>query len=259
MTEEELQRSIKEANEKAQDLLQMPPVIKVREPVNNILEHNPALKGLNTAKFVFTDISFGVKNADRLIVVREPDGTLREADHELKDRINQIYFPLPSRQLKPPRMFQEPYFDRLLTQGEYVFVLDSACLQFEPNHPEYQRITSITYQHVNDHNGFEKLRSTRHFGPLAFFLCWFQMIDNLLLELIGTSHIKESNNLLRLYEKVHNTKFNIADDNSLEGIHEYIANYSNKKGPLELAVQAYKEAEQERRELQEGIRKAHGL
>ena len=46
---------------------------------------------------VFTDISFGVHDRERLVVVREADGTLRQAEWEERDRVNQIYFPKKGR------------------------------------------------------------------------------------------------------------------------------------------------------------------
>ena len=42
---------------------------------------------------MFTDITYGVHDRERFIVVREPDGILRHAQGEERDRLNQIYFP----------------------------------------------------------------------------------------------------------------------------------------------------------------------
>lgn len=47
----------------------------------------------------------------RIIVVRETDGTLREADWHERDRINQIYNPLPGRELRTPLMFSPQYLE----------------------------------------------------------------------------------------------------------------------------------------------------
>ena len=44
-------------------------------------------------QLVFTDITYGVHDRERFIVVREPDGVLRHAKGEERDRLNQIYFP----------------------------------------------------------------------------------------------------------------------------------------------------------------------
>lgn len=100
MTDEQLQETIKEAKKRADDLLQMPPVVQVRKPIDRILVKDSALQGLDNSIYVFTDVTFGVKDSDRFIVIREPDGTLKEADWDVRDRMNQIYFPKPCRPLK---------------------------------------------------------------------------------------------------------------------------------------------------------------
>ncbi|VEN51693.1 unnamed protein product [Callosobruchus maculatus] len=257
MTNEELQMAMREAELKADNLLQIPPVVPVRTPISKILSQDPELQGLESSKMIFTDITFGVKDSDRLIVVREPDGTLREAEWEVRNRINQIYFPQEGRAIKTPQMFQGTEFEDVLKRQEYEFILDRACIQFEPNDPEYQRVTSITYQHINDNNGFEKLRSTRHFGALAFFLVWHKNIDNLLLELIETCYADEANTLIELYSKIH--KVNFEKTSELSMIEDYIKKFSNKKGALELALQAYKELLDEKRKVEQGVKTAHGL
>ncbi|CAH1972656.1 unnamed protein product [Acanthoscelides obtectus] len=257
MTDEELQEALQKAQQKANSLLQIPPVVPARKPISKILSLDPELQGLETSKMVFTDITFGVKDSDRLIVVRQPDGTLCEAEWEVKNRINQIYFPQKGRSVKPPKMFQGTDFEDLLKRQEYEFILDCACIQFEPNDPDYQRITSITYQHINDNNGFDKLRSTRHFGALTFFLVWHKNIDNLLLELIETCYADEANSLIELYSKIKKVEFEKTNDLSM--IEHYIKKCSNKKGALELALQAYKEMSHQKQNIEKGIKTAHGM
>lgn len=44
---------------------------------------------------------------ERFIVVREPNGTLRKASWEERDRLIQIYFPKEGRKLTAPLMFKE--------------------------------------------------------------------------------------------------------------------------------------------------------
>jgi small subunit ribosomal protein S22 len=48
------------------------------------------VSGYDASKYVFTDITFGVHDRKRLIVVREPDGTLRDAEGDERDRLNQV-------------------------------------------------------------------------------------------------------------------------------------------------------------------------
>lgn len=248
MTDEELQDALEEANKKGDDYLQMPPVLAVRKPKNTVLSYDPALQGLETSPLVFTDISFGVPNSKRLIVVREPDGTLRETSWEVRDRINQSYFPSPGRETLCPKMFDEEYLKDLLEREEFIYILDRACVQFEPDDPKFQKVTSSTYECVNDKGLFERLRSTRHFGPLVFYLVWHDNIDNLLLELIETCHVEEANNLLQLYSIIKKVEFSSSD--TLDLLEEYVSKYSKKRGPLELALQTFKDLEHRKKSVQ---------
>ena len=43
----------------------------------------------------------------RKVVVRDPDGILREASWEEKQKMCQIFFPTPGRKIKEPKMFEE--------------------------------------------------------------------------------------------------------------------------------------------------------
>lgn len=178
--------------------------------------------------------------------------------------MSQIYFPLKGRELEPPQLFNDENLKSLLHRKEYVYILDRACVQFEPDDPEYQKITSKVYQEINENNDFEVLRSTRHFGPIAFFLAWFKMIDNLLMELISTSNIKDANELLELYNRLNEkeqigTGIKLKDDNDTSLIERYISQNSSKKGQLELVMQSYKEVLKQKTDIDTNIKKAHGL
>ncbi|XP_066255347.1 small ribosomal subunit protein mS22 [Euwallacea similis] len=255
MTDAQLQQSLKEAEQKAEELLQIPPVLKVLNSEVRILNQEPALQGLNTSRIVFTDITYGVQDSDRLIVVREPDGVLQEAEWDLRQRANQIYFPEEGKLLNRPRMFEGEYLQSLLDRHEYEYVLDRACLQFEPDDPFYQKVVSIVYQHLNESNAFDLLRSSRHFGALTFFLVWNKIIDNLLLELIETLHINEAKDLVTLYGLVHQVKFN--GEEALDVVLDFIKTTANKKGALELAVQAYKDVSSQRKSRRGSIQIVH--
>lgn len=111
MTDEQLQKAMRKADEDMWERLQMPPVLKVREEDTRIFSRDPALQGYSEHKYVFTDITFGISNKDRLIYVREPDGTLRAANNEERDRLNKIYFPVPGREVMMPKMFEEEYLE----------------------------------------------------------------------------------------------------------------------------------------------------
>ena len=70
-----------------------------------ILSEEPAIIGHDSAKYLFTDITYGVHDRDRLIVSRDPCGTLRQASWNERDRLNQIYFPRKGRRIKAPVLF----------------------------------------------------------------------------------------------------------------------------------------------------------
>ena len=118
--------------------------------------------------------------------VREPNGVLREGTLDENSRMNTIFFPLEGRKYYVPKMFSSPYLDSLFDREEYEYVLDRACIQFEPDDPLYIEIVQKTYKHINGEKKFDKLRSTRHFGGLGFYLCWWNEIDNLLMDQLLT-------------------------------------------------------------------------
>ena len=51
-----------EVEQKTETKLQMPPLLNEWKPIDNVLSVNPELQGFDTAKYVFTDISFGIPN-----------------------------------------------------------------------------------------------------------------------------------------------------------------------------------------------------
>lgn len=262
MTDEDLEAALNEAKAKSESRLQMPPVVKKKTITPRIIASDPALQGYDNSKLVFTDITYGVKNTDRIIVVRDTDGVLRNADYKERQRLNQIYFPLEGREIDTPKLFQKEYLMDLLNREEYEFILDLACVQFEPNDPEYHAITETVYSHVNSINHFDHLRSTRHFGPLAFHLAWNKEIDKLLLENIQTGRLDEAVLLVQLYHKINPTASSAEakfDGDELKFVQSYIDNDSNMKCTLELAVQSYIDIENAKREVSDGIKRAHGL
>lgn len=60
----------------------------------------------------------------RIIVVREPDGTLRTSNWEEQDRLNQTYFPREGRRHYVPAMFQTENLKPILGPSKYEYILD---------------------------------------------------------------------------------------------------------------------------------------
>ncbi|KAJ0180713.1 hypothetical protein K1T71_004117 [Dendrolimus kikuchii] len=288
LTSDELELEFSKARLKADKLLQMPPVVKVHQKIDEVLSQDPALVGYDTAKYLFTDITFGVANEHRLIIERDPDGFLRSCDHDVRKRLNQVYFPLKGRSIKEPLMFSDSEkFNNLLDREKYEFVLDRACVQYEPDEPNYQRVTSITYQHIDMNKKYDLLRSTRHFGPLAFYLTWHQSMDSLMLELLQSGAVREAVLLAALRYAIHSDIANgdVAhalteeifpspvqlskpeqlseadidlDNKCIEFVQKYIVSNSSMKSQQELALQGFREYYQQLVELSRGLQKAHG-
>lgn len=262
LTDEQLYEAKQAAKIKAKRYLQMPPVVKQRLDPSVPLCEDLALKDHATAKYVFTDITYGLKDRDRFVVIREPEGTLRHATWQERDRIIQIYFPKPSREIEKPKMFEGEHLKNLLDRNEYIFILDRACVQFEPDDPDYQAVTREVYEHINKEKHFDYLRSTRHFGPMVFHLAWTKNIDNLLCEMIETGRIKDAAILIRLYHTIYPTLKSAVDQyedkkNYVEFIMHYARLDSPKNSTIEKLLQSYKELEHERQIVEEGIKQAH--
>lgn len=288
MTDDQLRQEVRQSIGRAERLLQMPPVVNVMQENPKVLSKDGALKGFSEAKMVFTDITYGIKNSKRSIVERLSDGTLREVDYETRKRLNQIYFPLKGRHIRTPKMFEAGNLRKLLEAGDYEFVLDRACVQFEPYEAEYHDITATVYQHINEHKAFDSLRSTRHFGPLTFFLAWHRLVDDLILDMIKRDYLRNGVELIVLHNSLHEIP-----DSAFEGldqlkqhvlatepamfepehkseeelrqdarylavIDQFVAQHCTKKVQLNLALAAYREAAAERQQLAEGLRKMHG-
>merc|ERR1719188_452732 len=87
MTQQELEEAQQEVEEKMTKKLQMPPVMDERDAASKVLEEDAMLQGHDTCKYVFTDITFGVPDRQRLVSVREQEGSLRSAAWEERHQI----------------------------------------------------------------------------------------------------------------------------------------------------------------------------
>lgn len=204
MTTAQLETEFVHTIEKAKKLLQMPPVVKVKEDTERIISKDPALKDFATTKYVFTDITFGLQHSQRKVVVRDVDGTLGYASLNITKRMNQLYFPIDGRKSYTPRMFyDEKLFQKCLDEHKYEFVLDRLTVQYEPYEMEFHNISSKVFEHLNESKQFDLLRSTRHFGPMAFFFAWHRCIDDLLYDMIRRDYLLNAVELIALSYKLH--------------------------------------------------------
>lgn len=204
MTDEQLDSEFQQMVERAKHMLQMPPIVKIKKDEERLIAKDPALKDFATTKYVFTDITFGLRQSERKVVVRETDGTLAYATLDTTKRMNQLYFPLEGRQSYIPRMFiLEELLAKCLAEHKYEFVLDRLLVQYEPHEPEFHNISARVFEHLNESKQFDLLRSTRHFGPMAFFYAWHRCIDDLLYDMIRRDYLSNAVELIALSYKIH--------------------------------------------------------
>ncbi|KAK6177671.1 hypothetical protein SNE40_015726 [Patella caerulea] len=245
LTEEETQEAEESARKAAEWKLQMPPFMLPRKPIHDILSKDPDLEGFDSSKYVFTDISFGVSNKERLIVVRDTDGTLRKADWDERDRVNQVYNPTTGQVYIAPKMFDDENLERVLNDDKYIYMLDRACVQFEPDNPDFIRVTHKTFEHINKNRKFDVLRSTRHFGPMTFYLTWNNKIDLLLVDMIHRGLMDDCIDVVNLYVILHptsKTANNMQDKQDIERVKTYCQNDAENKAELELSIQAFEDS-----------------
>ncbi|KAK4293886.1 hypothetical protein Pmani_033451 [Petrolisthes manimaculis] len=263
LTNEEVDEYMSEARVKAESLLQMPPVLKERQPINNILETNTSLQAHHTDKYVFADITFGVSDRNRTILVRETDGTLRSAWWEERDRINQTYNPRPGRNVVMPKLFNDENLKSALARQEYEFVLDRVCAQCEPDSSVYQRVCVCVYDALDTHHHHNTLYSTRHYGPMCFYLAWNKRIDSLLVSLIQEEKINTASDIVYLYQLIHkdckSAKLNIEHTQHVEFIKGYIEEDCLQRAQVQLALQCYQDLQHQRQQHQHNVTNAHGL
>jgi len=259
MTQEELDEAKAEIKMKALKKLEMPPVMEERPTSSKVLEKDELLVGFDTSKYIFTDISFGISDRSRIIVVREADGTLRTSNGDEQDRLNQTYFPREGRRHYVPAMFETDQLLNILEPAKYEYVLDRACLQFEPDHPVYIRTCSTVYEHINEHRHFDTLYSTRHYGPMVFNFCWNKQLDELLAHLIWNDRLNEAVDAIKVYSKIHpDCKMNSVDLKicSNEDLVRNFAKFESlKAGKVNMALERLLES----KKITDTILTGHGL
>uniref|UniRef100_T1IKQ4 28S ribosomal protein S22, mitochondrial n=1 Tax=Strigamia maritima TaxID=126957 RepID=T1IKQ4_STRMM len=256
VTSEELEQMIEKAKQRSKEKLQMPPVLQERKPITEVLSRDPELKGFENHKLIFTDVSYGLSDRDRLIVARDPDGTLRRASWEERDRMTRLFFPKTKCKMTMPKMFEDEFLDKVLTKKN----INRACVQFEPDDPNYIRVTTKSYNHVDSTQSFDVLRSTRHFGPMAFYLTFYNKIDNLILDMVQRELIENITDLIQLFYILHpEKKQSIEFSNQIDFIRDFVKQFTNKPAYIIAALQSYQQMQQQRLETSEGIKRAHGF
>merc|ERR1711915_1047294 len=92
---------------------------------------------------------------------------------------------------------------RVLEKDDLLIGFDRSCLQFEPDHPIYIRTCNTVYDHINEFKHYDAIYSTRHYGPMIFYLCFTKQMDEFLSHLIWNGRIAESIDSIKLFTKIH--------------------------------------------------------
>lgn len=105
-----------------------------------------------------------------------------------------------------------------LKKKHYLIVLNKACVRYEPNDPEFNRITHRVYEYINEKSEFGILHSTRFFGPMLFYLVWFKKVERIFAFLLENGQVEECSDIINLYNIVHEIKRQEVNMQSLEAI-----------------------------------------
>ncbi|XP_040204959.1 28S ribosomal protein S22, mitochondrial [Rana temporaria] len=242
MTQEQYEQAIQKAAEAATKHLEMPPMLEERPPINETLTVDEILSGTDTAKYVFTDITYSTAHQERFIVVREPNGVLRKATWEERDRMIQVYFPRQGRKLAPPPVFKKENLQHLFKLDRHEELLNRCIIQFEPDSHEYIEIRNQTFEDIDKQRKYNLLRSTRHFGGMVWHLCSVKNVDGLLVDLLQRDLLDDALSLVRLYHMIHPDTECARESQGADGrdlIKIFIKMEAKNPAYIELALQAY--------------------
>ncbi|CAG9538203.1 unnamed protein product [Cercopithifilaria johnstoni] len=217
MTDEAYEKTVKSMEEIGRNFLQFVPVLEPRCSTPIVLANDPEIKGFDSSKYVFTDLSFGLGVQVRSVVVRETDGTLRSATPEERDRMTRVYKGHQYRPIYEPPLFKDPYLQMALDRDDHEYVLDWACHYYLPNDPTFIKLCHIIFDRTMNENKFANLHSTRHFGPFVFYLVLNNKFASLLNYYVVEKKTEDAANLVRLIkaifpDEVWSRQMNDADD-----------------------------------------------
>lgn len=95
-----------------------------------------------------------------------------------------------------------------------MILLNKACVQFDPNDPDFIRVTHRIYSYINEVKDYDVLYSTRFFGPMVFYLAWYKKLDNLVAYFLKAGKINECVDVIRLYLILYGNETKTTSDQS---------------------------------------------
>ena len=83
-------------------------------------------------------------------------------------------------------------------------------MRFEPDDPDFLRITHRVYEYINQARDYDVLYSSRFFGPMVFYLAWHKKLDHLVAHLLNNrDHLQDSVKVARLHYILHDIEHKI--------------------------------------------------
>jgi len=211
-TEEELVAQEEKSVAAAQERLEMPTLRGMREPIDIILDEDHGLIDFDEhgADFVFTDISDSVDDYNRAIIVRENrTGILREADWDLREKINNLYWsPMGFEKLieKPP-LLEEENLNFILKHDRHEEILDFIYTHFEEDSEDAITLLHKVYDNLGLTNNFELLLSTRYYGGLMYYFVSSGRTSELIEYFDEKERTDDAEDIEKLHMLVHGEKF----------------------------------------------------
>lgn len=239
MTDQQLAKAKEMAYDAVKPRMQFPVVMRPVKNEDTPICYEPEIQGAMPNKVIFIDIGRNCSEKSRLMSVREPNGLLRWPTFNERSRMNNLFFPQKERSIEVPKLFTvKELLQSVLNRGDYVYLLDRACLQFEPNDPQFVQICCNVYNFIDLKGHYDKLRSTRHFGPMSLYLAYYKRIDNLLLDMLKRDYLDDAAQLVKLYLIANDLDTFKNSLSEIDVVKEYTDKYSLKKHIVEPALQS---------------------
>lgn len=132
----------------------------------------------------------------------------------------------------------------VFSEDRHEDVLDLCLVQFEPDSSEYIRVHAATYEDLEKHGKYELLRSTRHFGGLAWYLVNARRVDGLVVDMLKKELLQDALSLVSLFHLVHPHSESAQEASSQQAtstdlLKIYAQKESQRSGYIELALQAF--------------------
>ncbi|GMT14337.1 hypothetical protein PFISCL1PPCAC_5634 [Pristionchus fissidentatus] len=245
MTDERLEKTMDRMEDEGRRFLQPVPLKEPRSDKFEVLTRDEEIAAFDQSRFVFTDITFDATDQDRIVVVREVDGTLRTATPEEHDRMNRVYYEKPHRPVNAPALFSDPWLKNALDRGEHEFVMDWACWFYEPDDPAFVKLSRSVFDRIVDTGRFDALYSTRHFGTLAFYLALNGGIPPLLNWFGGRGKLAEAARVVQLQKALHpNWRVAVSkEDSDRKIVEDFLRQNERLKAKLPYLIQYLKTGE----------------